>query len=321
MGDVGSLPIGFFLACAAAVAARYFTHSASAALVPSLVLIVLIFDSILVTITRRASGRAVSDGARDHASHRLVFLGLSERAAVGALHALALMGSSMALLWSKFPARWTAATIALFLATLVHVWFYFARIDLPQGWLSQVFVSPPSDLFRNDSARSKRVFLSAMLCGLGVYLASITPWVAPIGGRQLAVLAVVSVVAKVGMLGIVKGHGSAATQPFSNEGWRVAKAVGLSAVIILPCWIVSGVPADKAALLLGLDMPITGVLLFLGRTSGTLLDWLFDKQLVIVMDEQPAPRVTPELASAIERPEVDFSNFAGSKELVDELEL
>lgn len=321
MGDLGSLPIGFFLACSTAVAAQHFSQSSSGALVSSLLLIVPIFDIFLVTVTRRASGRAVSDGARDHTSHRLVFLGLGERAAVGVLHILALTGGAMALLWAKFPGKWTAAGIALFLTALLHVWFYFARTDLPRQWLSQVFVSPPPELLRKYSSRSMRVFLSATLCWLGAYLASIIPWAGPIGRQQLAILAAVSAVAKVGMLVIVRGHGSAAARPFSTAGWRVAKAVGLSAVIILPCWIVAGVPADKAALLLGLDMLITGMLLFLGRTSSTLLDWLFDKQLVIVMDEQPAARIAPQLGGAIAHPEVDFSNFAGSNELADELEL
>ena len=42
---------------------------------PVLVLVVPIFDTTLVTLMRKAAGRAASMGGRDHTSHRLVALG------------------------------------------------------------------------------------------------------------------------------------------------------------------------------------------------------------------------------------------------------
>ena len=47
---------------------------------PVLVLLFPIFDTALVTVLRKLSGRAASSGGRDHSSHRLVAIGLSERA-------------------------------------------------------------------------------------------------------------------------------------------------------------------------------------------------------------------------------------------------
>jgi len=52
---------------------------------PVLVLLIPIFDTTLVTLSRWFSGRRASQGGRDHSSHRLVAIGLSERAAVALL--------------------------------------------------------------------------------------------------------------------------------------------------------------------------------------------------------------------------------------------
>src|SRR5262249_19109960 len=88
-GDVGSLPIGFFLACASVLTASHLSGLASVLLVPCLVLFIPLFDLLLVSITRRLNGRAISRGARDHASHRLVLLGLTEHQAVAILFGMA----------------------------------------------------------------------------------------------------------------------------------------------------------------------------------------------------------------------------------------
>ena len=64
--------------------------------VPAATLLVPILDTSLVTITRLVRGRSIAEGGRDHASHRLVMLGLSEREAVGVLWFLALVAGAAA---------------------------------------------------------------------------------------------------------------------------------------------------------------------------------------------------------------------------------
>src|SRR5215208_1723808 len=91
MGDCGSMFVGFFLASSALLSAsgergRSFIVVIA---VPVLILFIPIFDTTLVTVVRKLSGRAASQGGRDHASHRLVALGLSERRAVWMLYAFA----------------------------------------------------------------------------------------------------------------------------------------------------------------------------------------------------------------------------------------
>src|SRR5262249_21245630 len=89
MGDVGSLPIGFFLACASVMTASSLSSLGSVLFLPCLVLFIPIFDMLLGSVTRRLNGRSISRGARAHASHRLVLLGLTERQAVAILYAVA----------------------------------------------------------------------------------------------------------------------------------------------------------------------------------------------------------------------------------------
>ncbi len=94
MGDCGSLFLGFTLACTTILGSWEQASNLFAILaVPSLALGVPIFDTLLVTVSRLISGRGIAVGGRDHTSHRLVALGMSERRAVLSLYALcALLG-------------------------------------------------------------------------------------------------------------------------------------------------------------------------------------------------------------------------------------
>ncbi|MFL5955264.1 MAG: hypothetical protein ACJ76I_14270 [Gaiellaceae bacterium] len=83
MGDSGSQVLGFTLA-ALGLSASWKVAGTTVAtlLLPILVLAVPILDTTLVTIVRLLEGRPISQGGRDHSSHRLVRFGLSEKHAV-----------------------------------------------------------------------------------------------------------------------------------------------------------------------------------------------------------------------------------------------
>ena len=95
--------------------------------VPLLVLLIPIFDAALVAISRLLSGRSAAAG-HDHSSHRLVAIGLSERAAVGLLWLLAAVSSLIGVvaersqqgLWGLVAAMFTIG-IALFAVYLARV--------------------------------------------------------------------------------------------------------------------------------------------------------------------------------------------------------
>jgi len=84
MGDSGSLFLGFsvaYLSLAIQHTARNST-GVLVLLIPIGLMAIPIMDTTLVTIRRILSGRRIDQGGRDHTSHRLVALGLSERQAV-----------------------------------------------------------------------------------------------------------------------------------------------------------------------------------------------------------------------------------------------
>ncbi len=97
MGDSGSMFIGFTLAVLSLHSDSKKSALAAVA-VPCLALLVPLLDMTLVSVTRILTGRSVAQGGRDHSSHRLVSLGLSERKAVLVLYALAALAGGAAVI-------------------------------------------------------------------------------------------------------------------------------------------------------------------------------------------------------------------------------
>jgi UDP-GlcNAc:undecaprenyl-phosphate GlcNAc-1-phosphate transferase len=130
MGDSGSMFIGFFLAGAALVnvsggRSRSFVPVLA---VPILVLFIPIFDTTFVTILRKLSGRAASQGGRDHTSHRLVALGMSERRAVWMLYGLAGLSGFLAIMVRQLKADVSLALLAGFTLVLTLLGVYLAGV-------------------------------------------------------------------------------------------------------------------------------------------------------------------------------------------------
>jgi UDP-GlcNAc:undecaprenyl-phosphate/decaprenyl-phosphate GlcNAc-1-phosphate transferase len=83
MGDSGSQLLGFAVA-AFGLASSWTVAGSTVAtlLLPLIVLAVPILDTTLVTVVRLIEGRPLTQGGRDHTSHRLVYQGLSDKRAV-----------------------------------------------------------------------------------------------------------------------------------------------------------------------------------------------------------------------------------------------
>lgn len=123
MGDAGSLFLGFLLAVLA-IRLRFDGPAEGTFLVPILVLAVAIFDTTLVVISRLAHRRSPFQGGRDHTSHRLVFVGLPVRVAVGLIY-----GAAVACGWIALVVSRVDAASALLLSSLVIV------VGLSLGWV------------------------------------------------------------------------------------------------------------------------------------------------------------------------------------------
>lgn len=93
MGDAGALFLGFMLAVLG-LKLQFDVTQQVTVFVPILVMGVALFDTTLVVCTRLLHRRNPLLGARDHTSHRLVFVGLPVRASVGVIY-----GASAALGW------------------------------------------------------------------------------------------------------------------------------------------------------------------------------------------------------------------------------
>ena len=131
MGDSGSQVIGFTLAALGLASSYTVATSTVATLVlPVLVLAVPILDTTLVTIVRLLDGRPISQGGRDHSSHRLVSLGISETGAVVLLALIAATLGGTSLAYEAFGSGRVAALGVLFtFALLVQFGSFLADVD------------------------------------------------------------------------------------------------------------------------------------------------------------------------------------------------
>src|SRR5207253_3567419 len=130
MGDCGSMFVGFFLASSALInvsggRSRSFVPVLA---VPILVLFIPIFDTTFVTVLRKLSGRAASQGGRDHTSHRLVALGLSEKRAVLMLYGLSALSGLLAVIVRELKPDVSIALLAIFTLGLTLLGVYLAGV-------------------------------------------------------------------------------------------------------------------------------------------------------------------------------------------------
>lgn len=132
MGDSGSLFIGFFLASSALMTSQAGRSRSFLPVlaVPVLVLLIPIFDTTLVFILRKMAGRSVSQGGRDHTSHRLVALGLSERKAVWMLWACAAFSGVMGLAVQRLSLEYSLVCIFLFCLGMIYLGIHLGQVKV-----------------------------------------------------------------------------------------------------------------------------------------------------------------------------------------------
>lgn len=134
MGDGGSHWLGTTLAGIAVLDGGQAGGSGPASwvavlLVPALLLVLPLADTVLVAVERRRHGRPLSVGGADHASHRLVRAGWSERGAVAVLWVAALAGTAAAGL-ARVGDGWLIAGASVVGAGLVVGGLRLARVPV-----------------------------------------------------------------------------------------------------------------------------------------------------------------------------------------------
>ncbi|MEQ1606064.1 MAG: hypothetical protein ABL999_14465 [Pyrinomonadaceae bacterium] len=177
MGDSGSMFIGFLLSGSVLlnqVGGRSRGIVAILA-VPVLILFVPIFDTTFVTVLRKLWGRKASQGGRDHTSHRLVALGLSERTAVLMLYGFAVIAGSLAVLVARIGPFRSFGLIGVFTVILVIVGVYLSKVKVYEGVEEEQAVQENAVFAFLVNVSHKRrifeVFLDAFLITLAYYSA------------------------------------------------------------------------------------------------------------------------------------------------------
>lgn len=170
MGDSGSLFLGSFLGGAALLAAPGLKGNvAPVAAIPLFILLIPIFDTAFVSITRRLEGRSPLVGGRDHLSHRLVALGLDERRAVMGLYLLAALGGITGLAIQHLDVAWAAILIAFYLLTLVFIGIVLGNVEAHSADVARPVPPLVSEVaYRN---RIFEVVLDLALIALAYYAA------------------------------------------------------------------------------------------------------------------------------------------------------
>jgi UDP-GlcNAc:undecaprenyl-phosphate GlcNAc-1-phosphate transferase len=177
MGDCGSMFVGFLLA--SSVLLNQVGGQSRGVLtilaVPALILFVPIFDTTFVTVLRKLWGRKASQGGRDHTSHRLVALGLSEKNAVLMLYGFAILAGVLALLVQKLETTQSLALIGGFTVVLTIVGVYLAKVKVYEEQDEQLALQTGAAFgFLLNLSHKRRVFeviLDAVLITLSYYAA------------------------------------------------------------------------------------------------------------------------------------------------------
>jgi UDP-GlcNAc:undecaprenyl-phosphate/decaprenyl-phosphate GlcNAc-1-phosphate transferase len=173
MGDSGSFFLGFFLAGASVLAVPELGsgHRFAAVAPVLLILFVPIFDTGFVTLTRRLSGRRAMIGGRDHTSHRLVALGVSERTAVLFFYSCAAAGIFLAVALRHLDVRTSVGLVALYLLGVMTLGFVLIHVKEPSADAS----ARPADLpLISEIAQRRRtaeILMDVGLLSLAYYAA------------------------------------------------------------------------------------------------------------------------------------------------------
>src|SRR2546426_5801025 len=140
MGDAGSLFIGSLLAGLVVTSPASVSGSLVAVLfVPLAIVAVPIVDTALVTVTRTLNARGISQGGRDHSTHRLVALGLREPQVALLLYGFAALGGVVGLVLMRLDVALALVLGTIFLAALSLLAAYLGRLqvgypDRAVGW-------------------------------------------------------------------------------------------------------------------------------------------------------------------------------------------
>lgn len=182
MGDSGSLFLGMTLSGLALSPGAGLSRSLLAVVaVPVLILVVPILDTSLVTMSRVLEGRSPAEGGRDHSSHRLVSLGMSEERVLWILWTLAVLAGAVGLLLRATDRTWALLGGGLMVAVLVLVGGYLLHVRFRHLEKEDISSTALYQRLVRLHARFPVLLmgLDVLLVGLAYYGAYLVRWTPP----------------------------------------------------------------------------------------------------------------------------------------------
>jgi UDP-GlcNAc:undecaprenyl-phosphate GlcNAc-1-phosphate transferase len=136
MGDAGSLFIGFFMGCLTVMGGGEKNgggsagHILSVIAIPILIVFIPILDTGFVSLMRKLFRRPISQGGKDHSSHRMVAIGFSEQKAVLVLYVFSVASGFIALAINHLDIGLSLILIVFYLLFVIFFWIYLAKVKV-----------------------------------------------------------------------------------------------------------------------------------------------------------------------------------------------
>jgi UDP-GlcNAc:undecaprenyl-phosphate GlcNAc-1-phosphate transferase len=192
MGDAGSLFIGFVVAClmtmggAGQAVGGNVANLLSVIAIPILIVFIPIVDTGFVSFMRKLFRRPISQGGKDHSSHRMVAIGLSEKKAVLVLYGFSVASGLIALAITHLNIGLTLVLIAFYLLFVLFFWIYLGRVKVysEKSILSEESASVLTPILVQITYRRRifEVLLDVVLISVAYYTAYLLRFEGQVGG-------------------------------------------------------------------------------------------------------------------------------------------
>jgi UDP-GlcNAc:undecaprenyl-phosphate/decaprenyl-phosphate GlcNAc-1-phosphate transferase len=192
MGDAGSLFIGFVMACLMTMGGSVqavggnVAHLLSVIAIPILIVFIPIVDTGFVSFMRKLFRRPISQGGKDHSSHRMVAIGLSEKKAVLVLYGFSVASGLIALAIRHLNISLTLVLITLYLLFVLFFWIYLGRVKVysEKSILSEERASVLTPILVQITYRRRlfEVLLDVVLISVSYYTAYLLRFEGEVGG-------------------------------------------------------------------------------------------------------------------------------------------
>jgi UDP-GlcNAc:undecaprenyl-phosphate GlcNAc-1-phosphate transferase len=282
MGDCGAMFLGFVLGGIALVSDYGRSRNLAAVVfTPALILAIPIFDTCVVTVTRKLSGRPISQGGRDHTSHRLVALGMTERRAVMLLYLLASISGTLALMVRLLNLEVALLLVPGFALAVIFLGLYLGKVRIsdarPARSDDATIREIPEFYYKR---RVFEVLLDLVLVVLAYYGAYLLRWDGALPGEQLAIfIRTLPLVIVVHMLFLLIGGVYRGLWRYvgAEDLWVIARSVAAggaasASIVMLMYWLHG---PSRAVFLL--DMLLLVVFIVASRFSFRFLGMLIER--------------------------------------------